>query len=255
MHREDALVARVLAREQVRREIHQREAVAGRPRADEVLLEVGLDFLRAPVGAGRPRDEQAPGDVDHVLGRLVVVACERPLGEVRRHRVRVGDSRRLVHPIAIGGKVGQAAHGLGVADEGHELVPHVGRSADAVRLGEGERQADERVDERELVGDRREAVVLDERERKLPRPAGVTVEKDALPGDEDVVEDGQRLDHLVARGHRPSPRIGIGMKEVRAEELHAGRRDGNSEGDRPVFLSLGERPCGNDDDLVDVRGA
>ncbi len=88
-----------------------------------------------------------------------------------------------------------------------------------------------------------------------PCPARVAVEEDPLVRHENVVEDGQRLDHLVSRGDRPRPRVGVGVEEVRAEELHARCRDRHRERDRPVLLALCERTGRDHDHLVDVGGA
>ena len=68
---------------------------------------------------------------------------------------------------------------------------------DPVVVGGERGAAAQRVDERELVGDRGEAVVLDEGEREGAGGVGVAIEEDALVGHEHVVEDGDRLHHLA----------------------------------------------------------
>ena len=61
-------------------------------------------------------------------------------------------------------------------------------------------RADERVEQRQLVRHRGEAVVLDERERDTaPASSGSRQQEHALPGHEHVVEHGERLEHLVLR--------------------------------------------------------
>ncbi len=185
----------------------------------------------------------------------MVAAGERPFGQVRGQRIGVRDPDSLVHVAAIGGKVREAAHGLRIADERDELVAHVRSPGDPVRLGERARQADEGIEKRQLVRDGGEAVMLDEREREPARILGAAVEEDALRRDEHVVEDRERLDHLVLRGDRTRPRIGVGVQKVGAEEAHARGRNGHGERDRPVLLALREGTRRNDDHLVDVGGA
>ena len=58
---------------------------------------------------------------------------------------------------------------------------------------------DQRVDQRQLVGDGREAVMLDERQGQRAGKRRLAGQEHALPGHEDVVEDGRRLHHLVPR--------------------------------------------------------
>jgi hypothetical protein len=127
-------------------------------------------------------------------------------------------------------------------------------SGDPVRLGEGEAEPDERVEERQLVRHRGHPVVLDEPERDPACRLDVAGEEDALPRDQDVLEDGQRLDHLPARGDRMRERVVGAVQEVRAEELQPGRRDREGEPHRPVLLARRQRPRRDHDQLVGVRG-
>jgi hypothetical protein len=116
----------------------------------------------------------------------------------------------------------------------------VGGAGNPVCLGEREAETDERVEERELVRDRGQPVVLDESEGDAAGPADVAREEDALPRDEDVLEDGQRLDHLSPGGDRLRERIVRSVQEVGAEELEPRRRDRHGERNRPVLLARSE---------------
>ena len=129
------------------------------------------------------------------------------------------------------------------------------RPLDPVRLGERRSEPDEGIDQWKLVGDGGEAVVLDEGQREPAGARRVAVEKHPLPGDEDVVEHGQGLDHLVPRRDGSSPRVGVGVEEVGTEQLEARGRNWDGERHRPVLLALDERTGRDHDHLVDVRRA
>ena len=148
----------------------------------------------------------------------------------------------------------QAAQRFGVADQAHELFLHVPGGGDAVHVGHQQRGTDQGVDQRQLVRDRREPVVLDEGERQRPRELVFTGEKHALPGHEHVVEYRGRLHHLVTAADRVLDRRSLRRRGVvrRSEEHEAGRVDRDGEADCVVAVALTEGTRRQHDQLVGV---
>ena len=136
----------------------------------------------------------------------VILGSEGVLGHVDRHRIRVGDAVRA-DAGANRRHLRERPDRLTEDDELREFVPDVPGLGDAVHLRNGRRRADHRVQERQLVGDGREPVVLDERERELPCQPRFATQEHPLPGDEDVIEDGEGLEHLRLRGERELERV------------------------------------------------
>ncbi len=123
------------------------------------------------------------------------VSGEGPLGKVRREHVGVGDL--LLGPASEGGQLDEAPDRLRVPGQPRQLVPDVAGPIDAVRPRREDRRPHERIQDGQLVADCREAVVLDEGQRCSPGHVWSVEEEHPFPGNEDVVEDRQRLDHLV----------------------------------------------------------
>ncbi len=108
---------------------------------------------------------------------------------------------------------------------------------------------------RQLVAHRRKAVVLDESQGDRPAVVVLTRQEDPLVGDEDVVEDRDRLHHL-ALGAEGMVVLVLDATTVGARhQLHPGSVHRDGEGDRVVSIRFRHRPRGDDDQFVDVRRA
>ncbi len=75
----------------------------------------------------------------------------------------------------------------------------MGGAFDAVGFRDGEGSADERVEQRKFVANRGEAVVFDEFQRDATGEIRTIVKENAIPRDEDVVEDGERFPPFCVR--------------------------------------------------------
>ena len=73
---------------------------------------------------------------------------------------------------------------------------------DSIQLGEKHCRSDEGIYERQLVTDRGKAVKLNEGEREWTSPLPLAVHEHPVPRNEDVIENRQRLHHLVLAAYR-----------------------------------------------------
>src|SRR5437867_8787057 len=101
---------------------------------------------------------------------LMVVGSKVELGDVDCCSVRNGDA---VFDGAVDSRhFREHAHSLGVADQPCELFPDMAGAFDAVLLGDQESAANQQIEQRKFVGNRSEAMKLDEgsgqRAGKLP---------------------------------------------------------------------------------------
>src|SRR5262245_51312071 len=75
------------------------------------------------------------------------------------------------------------------------------------------------------------------REQRIP-PRDVVVEKDALPGNQHVVEHADRVRLLEARAERMIPlRLRAGVERLAADEAQPRRRGGNAESEDVAFVA------------------
>ncbi len=167
--------------------------------------------------------------------------------------MRIGHA--LFHLTAQGGKFGEAADHLRIAAEPGELVAHVAGALDAVGARHRDGRADQAVQQGQLVTHRGEAMELHEGERGGAGQIVAPLEEHPLPGNEDVVEDGERLDHFVGGGDGPVEGIVGAVQKVGAVEPQSRSGDGHAEGHRPGLVSRTHAAAGEDDDLVHVGRA
>jgi hypothetical protein len=129
----------------------------------------------------------------------------------------------------------------------------VTRAVEPVHARGEQRRADQRVDERQLVRDCREAVEFDEAARERSSVLVLPGHEHALGGYEDVVEQRRRLDHLALAGERVF-RLALPLcREVRARDQRKPRCvEGNGERDCVRRVLLAHRACRQHDHLVRV---
>ena len=254
MDREELVVAAEARGEVVADQVQELQPV-DRPEAGlaaEIVLDVGLGLRVLQVllrGAGH---DEAAGDVLHLLDHRVVVLGEVLLGDVGDGRARhreAGPERALV-----GGGDRERAHRLAVGDQPGELLADVAGAGDAVRVGRQQRAADHEIEQRQLVADRGEPVVLDEAEGEGAGVGRLPAEEHPVPRDEHVVEDRQRVGDLVARGDRVVDRRVAAAREWARDEFEPPGVDGHRERERVVAVGLPHGPGRQDDQLVGEDG-
>ena len=96
----------------------------------------------------------------------------------------------------------KSAHGRVIRREMGQLVAHVARARDSVGLGDRIARARHQFEQRQFVRHRGEAMESDEGQREHPGKLDLALHEHALLGHEHVVEDRQRLHHLVPRADR-----------------------------------------------------
>src|SRR6478672_1604876 len=73
---------------------------------------------------------------------------------------------------------------------------------DSIVIGHQLSGPDESIDQRELIGDGREAMEFDEGKGQRARELPLAPEEDAFVWNEYVVKDGEGFHHLVSSGNR-----------------------------------------------------
>ena len=253
VHRQHRLVAAEVGGRDLGDQVHQPQAVARRRarRGAEVAVDHRAQLRVLHVLGARAGGEETARHVLHPGQGLVVVGGEVQLGDV--DELGVGDRDAVDHRRLAGRLARHAAADPRVGDQLRQLVAHVPGAQDPVVLRHQVRGADEQVDERQLVADRGEAVELDEGLGQRPRHVDLAVQEDALPRHLHVVEDGQRLHHLVLGADGVLE--GVARPAVAAGEHRQPRRVGRHRaGDGPGFLAGGQVAGGQHDDLVGVGG-
>ena len=119
-----------------------------------------------------------------------------------------------------------------------QLVAHVTRARDAVGLRDRVARARHQFEQRQLVRHRGEAMEAHEGQREQSGEIDLALQEHALLGHEHVVEDRQRLHHLVPRADRMLEIVFVRAAVRRREQLQSRRVDRQRERDR-VSLVLG----------------
>ncbi len=96
---------------------------------------------------------------------------------------------------------------------------------------------------------------VDEPEGQGTGPVPLAGQEDPLPGNEDVVEDGYRLHHLVLGGEGLLEGVLLALSVGTSHQLQPRGVDGHGEGHGVVGILRAHGAGGQHDDLVDVSGA
>ena len=140
-----------------------------------------------------------------------------------------------------------------------QLVLDVGRLRAAVVLGHGSRRTDDDVRDAHLAGAVVLAVESGESLDEFLREFGLAAHEDLVPGDEDVVQDGQGL--AADDGERGVAGVDIAFQtavlvRLAAEDMHDARRiDGDDPRNGVVLVFRSEVGRGQDEHLVRVDHA
>ena len=253
MHGQHFLIAAEVGGGQVGNQVQQAQPVLrGRALlAAEIFLYVRAGRLAPPVLDARAGHEQAAAHVLHHLDRLVIIRGELVLCHVGHQRVRHRDPRRH-DGVLLGRGHDQPLHRGVIAGQLGQLLADVAGLLDAVVFGNRLRRTGQEFQQRQLVRHRGEAVELDERQRHEARGRGLAGEKHALPRHEHVLEDGQRLHHLVIGTDRVLERVLLKTAVRARQQLDAFGIRRHRERHGVVFVALAHGARRQHDDLVGI---
>ena len=253
MHGQHFLIAAEVGRGQVGNQMQQAQPVLrGRALlAAEILLYVRAGRFAPPVLDAWAGHQQTAAHVLHHLDRLVVVRGELVLRHVGHQRVRHRDPRRYDRML-LGRGHDQPLHRGVITGELGQFLADVAGLLDPVVLGDRLRRAGQQFEQWQLVRHRGEAVELDERQRHETRGRGLAGQEHALPRHEHVLEDGQRLHHLVIGADRVLERVLLKAAVRTRQQLDALGIRGHRERHGVVFVALAHGARRQHDDLVGI---
>ena len=183
------------------------------------------------------------------------VVREVELADVGDHGVGVDQVGALFAHAVLYGRHAQGLDGLGVHGQPGQLLAYVGLLLDAVVLGHQGGGAGEELQLHGLVGLGAQAMEVGEHVGHVAGELPLTLEEDALVGDEDVVEHDQGVVDVDGGRDRIVEQRGVlGDLGLRADHGDARRVERQAEGDGVGLVVLLHGPARSDQDLVAGRG-